>query len=399
MTEVGGLKIAAIFVFFASSLLAFYFPTFLTVTFNICKNNSRSDHEHEHSGGDSDVAEMLENSENFQLLKSFSAGIILGVALLHLLPEGTEILSEKVDYPLSTAFVCIGCLFTLAIDQIAVYLLTHVGSSKNIVLNNQRKLSKEKSCDHGHSSHDHANSMLSILDHGHDHEHKKTIENDKTQDHSHEHATDDEHSHAYNDHEHVCAHEHIRISKDTIACVHNTTGYLGHLHTHTHSKRLIRDEEENKTIVKGVILEIAVAIHSIIIGFDFGTLTSIIDVKILFAALIFHQFFEGISLGAAILDAKLAVKTKVLFAFIFSVTFSIGIVIGMNIDSMSYTGEYVAGCANGFAAGCLIYSALVEMVGEDFSNSSFDSKPMLKMKMYFSLAIGIAVMAILAIYA
>ncbi len=395
VTEVGGLKVAAIFVFFASSLLAFYFPTFL-VTLNFCKNNSHSDHEH---SGDDDVAEMLENNENFQLLKSFSAGIILGVALLHLLPEGTEILSEKVDYPLSTAFVCIGCLFTLGIDQLAIYFLTRVGGSKNAKLNIQRKLSKENSCDHGHSSHDHTNSGSPMLDHGHEHEHKKTIENDKIHDHNHEHATYDEHSHAYNDHENNCPHEHIRISKDTIACVHNATGYLGHLHTHTHSKRLIYDEEENKTIVKGIILEIAVAIHSIIIGFDFGTLTNIIDVKILFAALIFHQFFEGIGLGAAILDAKLAVKTKVLFAFIFSITFSIGIVIGMSIDSMSYTGEYVAGCANGFAAGCLIYSALVEMIGEDFSNSSFDSKPMLKMKMYFCLAIGIIVMAILAIYA
>lgn len=388
MSEVEGIKVAAIFVFFAASLLAFYFPTYL-VTLNICKNIPHDHHDHKHFGDDDDdVAEILESHENFQLLKSFSAGIILGVALLHLLPEGTSILSEKLEYPLAFAFVCIGCMFTLGVDQVTMHLLTHISGSNQIKLISQRKMSREDSCDHGHSSHDHE-----VIEHASS---ALSSQNAIYDEHNHQ---NDHCSHPHDEHQHSCHHEHIRISKDTIACVHNTAGYLGHLHTHTHPKRLIYDEETKKAVVKGIILEIAVAVHSFIIGFDFGTLTSLNSVKILFAALIIHQFFEGISLGAAILDAKLDMKTKILFAFIFSVTFSIGIAIGMAVDSISYTGEYVAGCANGFAAGCLIYSALVEMIGEDFSNSNFDKKAKLKTKMYFSLAIGIVVMAILAIYA
>jgi formate/nitrite transporter FocA (FNT family) len=72
----------------------------------------------------------------FQLLKSFSAGIILGVALLHLLPEGTGILSEKLEYPLAFAFVCIGCMFTLGVDQVTMrnLKLVKIDLENNILL-------------------------------------------------------------------------------------------------------------------------------------------------------------------------------------------------------------------------------------------------------------------------
>ena len=54
----------------------------------------------------------------------------------------------------------------------------------------------------------------------------------------------------------------------------------------------IDEKLSKKLIMKAYILEVAIATHSIIIGFDYGVLDSQDDVsslKILFIAFIFHQ--------------------------------------------------------------------------------------------------------------
>ena len=57
------------------------------------------------------------------------------------------------------------------------------------------------------------------------------------------------------------------------------------------------ESNSKKALVKAIVLESSVAIHSIIIGFDLGNLGSEADVstiRVLMIALAFHQFFEGI---------------------------------------------------------------------------------------------------------
>ena len=53
-------------------------------------------------------------------------------------------------------------------------------------------------------------------------------------------------------------------------------------------------------VVAVYALEAGIAVHSVIIGLAFGTLGEMDTVKPLLAALVFHQFFEGIGLGFAI---------------------------------------------------------------------------------------------------
>ena len=58
------------------------------------------------------------------------------------------------------------------------------------------------------------------------------------------------------------------------------------------------ESNSKKAFVKAIVLESSVAVHSIIIGFDLGTLGSEADVptiRVLMIALALHQFFEGIS--------------------------------------------------------------------------------------------------------
>ena len=121
-------------------------------------------------------------------------------------------------------------------------------------------------------------------------------------------------------------------------------------------------------------------------------------IKVLMAAIAFHQLFEGISLGAVILETNLKFMSIVFFSLIFSLSFTVGGIIGILV-AVDSTGVLVQGCFNAFAAGSLIYSALVEMMAEDFSSSELNDRPWLKSVMYLFLCLGCVCMAVLAIYA
>ena len=57
--------------------------------------------------------------------------------------------------------------------------------------------------------------------------------------------------------------------------------------------------------MKAYILEVAIATHSIIIGFDYGVLDSkedLSDLKILFIAFVFHQVCRNVSLCDILLN-------------------------------------------------------------------------------------------------
>ncbi len=150
------------------------------------------------------------------------------------------------------------------------------------------------------------------------------------------------------------------------------------------------------------MLEISIAIHSIIIGVGFGILgpDDIQTIKGLMVALTFHQFFEGVSLGAAIAESKLNVYYVCCFAFSFAFTLCIGGVIGISTGQhASTTEDIVKGCFSSIAAGSLIYSALVEMIAEDFSSAELINQSLLKGKMLLALILGLFFMAYLALYA
>jgi zinc transporter 1/2/3 len=76
-----------------------------------------------------------------------------------------------------------------------------------------------------------------------------------------------------------------------------------------------------------------------------------------------------------------------------------GAVIGITSVSTSDSATLLQGCFNAVAAGSLLYSALVEMIAEDFSATELNDLPVVKAWMYSALALGAGSMALLAIYA
>lgn len=210
----------------------------------------------------------------------------------------------------------------------------------------------------------------------------------------------------------------IAIEKDKYIA-----GKCEHKCDHQHSHEIVATTDpDSQNMVKAWIMEAAVAVHSVIIGFGFGILTQqeVGTIKILTTAFSIHQFFEGISLGSTVQDGLFNKYTTAKFALIFASTFPVGAIIGIIIKSAESNTEsdsaiLTQGVANALAAGILLHTALCEMIPGDFESSHHHHAPhqplqpnqsklvtpkgVLKFGMYTSLSIGFAVMAILALWA
>jgi len=95
-------------------------------------------------------------------------------------------------------------------------------------------------------------------------------------------------------------------------------------------------------------------------------------------------------------------STKVfVFVLLFSLTTPLGIFIGLMTASQPQTPVQVAvkGIANALACGSLLYISLTEMVGTYFTAPELNDQPKLKLQMIALFALGIASMAIIAIWA
>eukprot|EP00607_Mallomonas_marina_P010584 CAMPEP_0182423018 /NCGR_PEP_ID=MMETSP1167-20130531/8901_1 /TAXON_ID=2988 /ORGANISM="Mallomonas Sp, Strain CCMP3275" /LENGTH=265 /DNA_ID=CAMNT_0024601595 /DNA_START=215 /DNA_END=1012 /DNA_ORIENTATION=+ len=179
-----------------------------------------------------------------------------------------------------------------------------------------------------------------------------------------------------------------------------------HLLSHTNVK-MIADSKSFVALIKAYMMEIAIAIHSIIIGVSMGMMgpDEISSLRAIIIAIVFHQFFEGIGLGAVLSYVRLSLGDfKILiFAIIFGATISIGIGIGMYVSFLDevddYTHEFVTGSAHAISAGILIYVAMVEMMADEFSNHEISMKTTQKFTMIGSFSFGVFIMAILAMWA
>jgi len=98
-------------------------------------------------------------------MNCFSAGIFLGMALIHIIPEGAEIYEEWAEekeierpFPLAYVMIFLGYFIVLAVDRVlAGWLLKITGKES------------EAHIGHSHGDHSHAHD-------NHDHKHEKTLE-------------------------------------------------------------------------------------------------------------------------------------------------------------------------------------------------------------------------------
>jgi solute carrier family 39 (zinc transporter), member 1/2/3 len=333
------LRIASIFILFFVSLIGIVLPP-LYASYKRVEDTVES-------------RRQLSESETFRLIRTFAAGIMLGVGFIHLLADGVFTLEAvSVDYPpLGFTLATVGALIVLGFEQMAVMLIKRVDTATEPSESTKGKESKDKS-DFGLAP----TLVLEVME----------------------------------------PEQRMFPSK---SCEHN------------HALNMITGTDSFAVITKAYMMEISVAIHSVIIGIALGSMAgpdNLQALQALIIAICFHQFFEGLGLGTIIESARidLGMTKIIIFALTFAFTVPIGIVIGIVItnkqspdEAPSITQDYTTGCLNSVSGGIMIYVALVEMVAEDFQQASIALNTGLKMKMFSALLLGTLFMAILALWA
>ena len=127
----------------------------------------------------------------------------------------------------------------------------------------------------------------------------------------------------------------------------------GHVHA------VLPMELDVQKTVAAYMLEFGVTVHSVFIGLAVGTVGDT-ELTGLLVALCFHQFFEGLALGARLVDANLPSHWhEFLLGTLFSVSAPIGIGIGIGVaTSLDPNGEtflLVQGSFDAVCAGILLY--------------------------------------------
>lgn len=181
------------------------------------------------------------------------------------------------------------------------------------------------------------------------------------------------------------------------------------LHTNCHTSLPIKDLVEAnslKDLVSAYALEVSTAIHSVVIGFELGTLSEYKTIAILLAVLCFHQFVEGLGVGSVIkVSQKQLGKVKVVtFILVFATTVPLGVIVGLLVKP--FTGEeetvtqfLIEGIVTSVAAGAMIYISLVEMISEYFNNPEIQGNFSLRVSMLVLFFLGYASMNIIGVWA
>lgn len=178
-----------------------------------------------------------------------------------------------------------------------------------------------------------------------------------------------------------------------------------HAHAHAHGDQ---DSLETGNIkvrqrVVSQVLEAGIVAHSVIVGIALGASQVPCTIKPLFAALTFHQLFEGMGLGGCIVQAGFRNVTTVLMALAFSLTTPLGIAVGIGISSTynenGPTALIVEGLFDAVSSGILIYMALVDLIAADFLSRRMTNNGSLQLWCYSSLFLGAGAMSLLAIWA
>mmetsp|Transcript_56007 Transcript_56007/g.117161 ORF Transcript_56007/g.117161 Transcript_56007/m.117161 type:complete len:338 (-) Transcript_56007:51-1064(-) len=163
---------------------------------------------------------------------------------------------------------------------------------------------------------------------------------------------------------------------------------------------------ESKDLISAHTVEVGVIVHTVIIGISVGTWSESRASLIVFTiAMAFHQFFEGVGLGTMLSAASHRISTlrTVLMVAAFTLSFPASICAGIGISytSNQETNQLVSGVFESIACGLLIYIGTISFIAEDFFASEFvntaENLP-LRWRMKVALCGGMLAMAVIGIW-
>jgi zinc transporter 1/2/3 len=186
----------------------------------------------------------------------------------------------------------------------------------------------------------------------------------------------------------------------SLAAVHGAGAVHGHGHTHDRGEDCV---VAARHVAVAQVLEIGIAMHSVLIGITLGVGRTVCAVRPLLIAITFHQCFEGLALGGCLVEAEYSAWAHAALGAIFALSTSLGIGLGLALSS-SYSPNApsalaVAGVFDSVSAGILIYMALVDLIAADFASKRFRANGRLQVASFAALAVGAGLMSLLALWA
>lgn len=131
------------------------------------------------------------------------------------------------------------------------------------------------------------------------------------------------------------------------------------------------DQSAFQKIFNIFLLEFGIIFHSVFVGLSLAVAGE--QFITLFVAISFHQFFEGLGLGARFATAKWPphmARFPWYLSLAYSLTTPLGIAAGLGVRHLylnnDNTSLLVVGIFDGFCSGLLIYSCLIEFMARDF---------------------------------
>jgi zinc transporter ZupT len=190
---------------------------------------------------------------------------------------------------------------------------------------------------------------------------------------------------------------------------HEKSGHGAHDgHSHGDTEALFSDDASASARIATYLLEAFVLLHSLLIGLTLGLIAPTSSgYNPLFIALIFHQFFEGLALGARIgaTCPRAKLKTGIFMCLLFTFATSAGVGLGMatrnSLPTQSVSFLVAQGAVDAAAAGVLMYAGWVHLLdGEITRSPEFLGKSgAWKAAGFAMLWCGAAIMAILGKWA
>ncbi|KAG2105422.1 zinc iron permease [Suillus cothurnatus] len=162
-----------------------------------------------------------------------------------------------------------------------------------------------------------------------------------------------------------------------IVDVHDRELHAEHGHSHMLDSKIEEVQVGKKRQIVGIlVLQLGIMIHSVIIGLTLA-ITQGPEFTSLLVAIIFHQLFEGLSLGIRIASLPssdnggikyMAILRSTLIV-LFAVTNPAGIIVGLLAFERGHDVVemlLIQGIMSAISAGMLMYAACVEMLAGDF---------------------------------
>ncbi|GAB2236311.1 hypothetical protein Droror1_Dr00028031 [Drosera rotundifolia] len=332
----------------------------------------------------------------FVAAKAFAAGVILATGFVHMLPDGSENLTDDClpkypwsKFPFSGFIAMLAALLTLVADFVGTQIYERrqerlvvdeggVQGDKGVDGLEEGGISERSESKVGGKvfGEEEGGGMHIVGIHAHAAHHRHS------------------HRHGHNG----CESQTLDVSSDEHGLSH------AHFHGHSHSHEIEEETCGNgRHVVVSQVLELGIISHSVIIGLSLGVSNSPCTIRPLIAALSFHQFFEGFALGGCISQAQFRRLSTMLMACFFAITTPAGIAVGIGIASFynpdSPRALIIEGILDCISAGILIYMSLVDLIAADFMSKRMRCNARLQVVSYFALLMGALLMSLLAIWA